>query len=154
MKKKDRVELAVSIVSALFGCAILVGAWFLTKDTRCFVSDSYVAEATIISVESKSEKNSAGHRTITYSPKVRFTSKSGSEIEQQANWWSKHHYKQGETISLRVAGNEAYRFVENTFGAIWGFSLLLWYLGGGVILVGLFIGITTIIRIRNRQQPN
>ena len=96
MRKKDKGELASSIIFLLLGSALLVGAWFLTEDTRRFVADSYVVEASIVSVESKREKDSDGDRITTYSPKVRFTSNTGSEIEKQGIWWSRHHYKRGE----------------------------------------------------------
>jgi hypothetical protein len=146
MKTEHKNLLGAGIIFALFGGGVLVGAWFLTADTRSFVANSYIVDAEIISVKSKISEDSDNNRTTLYSPKVKFICHKGITIERQDSSWSNKRYRKGDIISLRVANNNAYRFAVNTFLNIWGFSLLLLGIGSGISLMGLTF---TVRAIRN-----
>jgi hypothetical protein len=151
MKSEHKAGLGGAAIFTFLGCGLLLGAWFLTTDTRHFVADSYVADSVVVSVERQTDDDPDGDRRTYYFPKVKFAAKSGDTVEKQATWGTTHRYKRGERISLRVAGNDANRFVANTFSGIWGWSVLLWYIGSGFLLVGITVLITTMRQIASHR---
>ena len=153
MRRTQRTEIGAGIIVTLLGCGILAGACFLAKDTIRFVRNSYEVNATVVSVQEHVGRDSSRHRKTTYSPRVRFTTREGGMIEEQAPWYSGRRYKHGQSLALLAERNNPYSFKEKGFGSVWGFAGILFFIGIGCSLVGL-TGITTAILKEKKNNAN
>jgi hypothetical protein len=153
MRKTQRNEIGAGIIVTILGCSILAGACFLAKETIRFVRNSYEVKATVVSVQEHVGRDSSRHRKTTYSPRVRFATREGGMIEEQAPWYSGRRYKHGQSLALLAERNAPYSFKEKGFGSVWGFTGILFFIGIGCSLVGLTV-ITTAILKEKRNNAN
>jgi hypothetical protein len=153
LRKIQRNEIGAGIIVTILGCGILAGALFLAKDTIRFVRNSYEVNATVVSVQEHVGRDSSRHRKTTYSPRVRFATRAGGMIEEQAPWYSGRRFKHGQSLALLAERNNPYSFKEKGFGSVWGFTGILFFIGIGCSLVGLTV-ITTAIWKENRHNAN
>jgi len=126
---------AIAIVKYVFtviGIAMLVGAFFLYRNTSVFLEEAISANGTVVDlVESRSSDST------TYRPKVRFTTQNGKEVEFTSSTGSSPpSYSRGETVVVRYRASEPERARIDGFFSLWGGAIILGGMGGVFFLIG------------------
>ena len=152
MKRRQKNEIGAGVVIAVLGSGIVVASWFLGQDAQRFSLNSCEVKATIVSVKRSTTRDSKGHFRTTYSPKLRFTTSSDQNIEEQASWYSKRAYHPGESLTLLVEKNNPYLFKEKGFLSVWGLAAILLFIGGGCSFIGITI-VGSTIWIARQKTP-
>jgi hypothetical protein len=154
MKRRQKNEIGAGVFIAVLGSVIVVASLFLGQEAQRFAHNASEVKATIVSVKRSSTRDSKGHSRTTYSPKLRFTTSSDQNIEEQASWYSRRGYHPGESLTILVDNSNPYLFKEKGFGSVWGLAAFLLFMGGGCTFVGITIAGSTIWKTRQRNANN
>jgi Protein of unknown function (DUF3592) len=149
MNKKQKNEIGAGLIVAILGSAIIIVSYFLFQDAQCFARNSYEVNATIISVQRLSTRDSKGHHQTTYSPKLRFITSSNQSIEGQASWSTRRDYKPGESNKILVDKYNPYEFKSKELGSVWGLPAIFLFIGIGCSAIGILV-LTSAIRKAKR----
>jgi hypothetical protein len=129
-------------VFAAVGIGMLVGTFFLYRNTSAFVEQAARADGTVIDLVRKSK---------TYAPVVQFNDQKGERIEFISSSGSNPpSYTKGEKIEVLYLPSDPQKAAINDFLSLWGDCVILGAMGGIFSLIG--IGIIVVLGLADRKD--
>lgn len=140
----------VSIIKYLFtliGLAMLIGAFFLYKNTSTFLASATRTEGTVIElVRSRSSDSTV------YKPVFNFVDDRGATIEVESSSGSNPpSYSVGERVDVFYLPGEPQNAKINSYFSLWGGATIVGGMGGLFLLVGLSILIVPMLKGRKDE---
>lgn len=128
----------ISIVKYAFtmgGLGMLIGAFFIYKNTQDFLKDALTTEGTVIELVRSRSSDST-----TYRPVVEFKTQGGSRVEFTSSSGSNPPgYSKGEVVEVLYQESSPEQAKINGFFSLWGASTILGGIGSVFFLVGISI---------------
>lgn len=130
-----KVIAIIKYLFTLIGIAMLVGAFFLYRNTTAFLAEAAKADGLVVDLVRSQSSDST-----TYRPVVRFMSSSGEEIEFVSSTGSNPpSYSRGEKVEVLYLPAKPEKARINGFFSLWGATVILGVLGGVFSSVGIGI---------------
>jgi hypothetical protein len=137
------------IIFSLVGLGLLIGAYFLSRNTREFLAVSKHARGEVIDMireESTSGTGSKRRTSSTYFPEIRFTSEDGVTVEFRGSSGSNPpSYHRGQSIDVLYNPSSPHDARINGWFELWGGAVICCVIGVVFLLIGtlpaLFFGV-------------
>jgi hypothetical protein len=138
----------ISIVFAVIGLGLLLGALALGVNTRKFIATAKHAEGTVTELIQKRDSDDG---SITFTPIVRFETDGGASVSFTSSFSSNPpSYSVGETVGVLYAPDDPNDARINGFGSLWLGPLIL---GGlGTVFGGIGFGILIVSRLNKKKR--
>jgi hypothetical protein len=127
------MAITIFILFAFIGVVFLFIACNSILHTRRFLEESTLGEGSVIGIETV-----RGNPRTTYSPRVRFMTTEGKQIEFVASVSSsKVEFSIGEKVPIRYKSSHPEEATIDKFMHVWMVSVVLLVLGLGFIIMSL-----------------
>lgn len=149
MKKSIFTKFLVAII----GLGLMVGSFFLFKNTSIFLENAISAEGEVIElVRSRSSSSSTSGSSYTYAPVVKFKTRKGVSIEFTSTTSSNPpSYSRGERVNILYVEGKPDSAKINSFFSLWGTSIIVAGLGVAFFLIGGGLIVKGIRKSRNKE---
>jgi hypothetical protein len=149
-----KVVAVIKYLFTLFGIAMLIGTFYISEDTRSFLSEAIKTEGTVVRFDdSWAGRSNFSQHTRVYRPVVRFTDRNGLQQEFISSSGSNPPgYKEGEKVEILYLAKEPQNAMINEFFSLWGGSTILGGLGVLFFLIGGGIFIFPLLKKRKNDS--
>lgn len=131
-----------SILKYLFsivGLGLLVGTYYVYKNTGDFLKSSQVANGTVIELVSSTSDNSS----TLYRPTIEFLTDEGKSIQFTSDVSSNPpSYSKGETVEIYYQTDSPQRAKIKGFFSLWGGHLIMGGIGFSLFMIGFSMVVT------------
>ncbi|WNO07766.1 DUF3592 domain-containing protein [Teredinibacter sp. KSP-S5-2] len=125
----------IKYIFTLVGLGLLLGAFFVYKNTQDFMRDSLAAEGVVVDLVRSRSSDST-----TYRPVVQFETRDGTLVEFTSSMGSNPpSYSRGEVVQVLYQSSSPEQAKINGFFSLWGAAVILGGLGAVFSLVGASI---------------
>lgn len=137
----------IACVFSLIGLGLLIGSFFLYKNTSSFLEEAAKAEGVVVSLIPSRSQNST-----TYKPVFRFKDQKGVEIEIVSSTSSNPpSYSEGEKVEVLYLPADPKKAEINDFFSLWGAAVIVGGLGSVFFLIGAGILLFSILKRRRDE---
>lgn len=116
-------------IFSVFGIAALIGAGFAVSSAKKFMRESIVANGEIVDIVTKTSRDSDGNATRSRYPVIRFQDETGKVVEFESSTSSSGGIRIGESVEVRYRPGNPKKAKSNSFGDIYGLSIVFGILG-------------------------
>lgn len=135
----------------LAGLGMLIGGFVRTQHTRQFIANAVTAQGTVVENILKTSTDSDGRSSWAYYPHVRYRIEDGRDLDFiSSTGASPPSYRVGQPVVVLYDPQDPAHASINSFGSLWGISLLL--MGLGVFFTGPAIGFAIWKRASDRKS--
>jgi len=131
----------IKYIFTIIGAGMLIGAFFMYKDTNEFIANSIETKGTVVQLlESRSSKSS--NKSIMYTPVVQFINTKGKQMEFSSSTSSNPpKYSINEKVVVIYIPESPNKAKIKSFFDLWGviiipgiFGLVFFIIGGRIII--------------------
>lgn len=149
-----KVLTIIKYLFTTFGIAMLLGTFWISDNTRTFLSKAVTTEGTVVRlIESWSGSSNISHNSKIYRPVVRFTDGNGSpQVFISSSGSNPPAYSEGEKVELLYLPDDPQKAQINEFFSLWAGSIILGGLGCLFLLVGAGLFLFPILKGRKNDS--
>lgn len=143
-----KVLAIIKYTFAVVGLCVLIGAFFLYKNTHDFLQNSVSTQGVVLELV-----RSASSDSTTYAPVVLFEAENGAVVEFTSSVSSNPpSYATGDRVEVLYQTSEPERARIKSFFSLWGAPLILGILGSVFFLVGFSIIVFGFLRKKKAKD--